>query len=268
MSNDNSSPTVTNCTFTGNTSKTHGGGIYNYYSSPTVTNCILWGDEPNEICDDATSTTTVSYSDVEGGTGQSWFGTGCINADPLFVDPCNPDPNLRNFRVSPGSPCIDAADSNSVPADTVDLDNDGNTAEPIPYDLDGHPRFVDGDCNYTAIVDMGAFEFSCSYFGDFDSDCDIDFADFAILAKQWQLVRLSSDFGPDGGDGIVNFLDWATLASGWQDTTDIEDVAVFADQWLLCGAYCADIAPAPYGDGVVNMLDFAILAENWFLGVE
>ncbi len=33
-----SSPTVTNCTFTGNTSSDTGGGMYNLMSSPTVTN--------------------------------------------------------------------------------------------------------------------------------------------------------------------------------------------------------------------------------------
>jgi parallel beta-helix repeat protein/predicted outer membrane repeat protein len=39
-----SSPTVTNCIFTGNSAE-HGGGIYNYYgSSPTVTNCTFSGN--------------------------------------------------------------------------------------------------------------------------------------------------------------------------------------------------------------------------------
>jgi len=40
--NDNGSPTVTNCTFTENTSIAFGGGMYNFnYSSPTVTHCIF-----------------------------------------------------------------------------------------------------------------------------------------------------------------------------------------------------------------------------------
>ena len=30
-----------------------------------------------------------------------------------------------------------------VPADTRDLDGDGDSAEWLPYDLDGEPRFVD-----------------------------------------------------------------------------------------------------------------------------
>jgi parallel beta-helix repeat protein len=273
---NNGSPTVTNCTFSGNIADANGGGMWNYMSSPTVTNCILWGDtaaiDGNEIALLEGSTIDVNYCDVRGGQadiykdGSSTVTWGInINADPLFVDPCNPDPNLRNFRLAPGSPCIDAANNDFVPADTADLDGDGNTAEPTPYDLDGHPRFVDGDCNDTDIVDMGAYEFNLAYYGDLDCDCDVDVDDLAVLCDEWLLKKLLWDVREDG---FVNFLDWAILANGWQDTTNIDDVAVFADQWLLCGAYRADIAPAPNGEGVVNMLDFATLAENWLLGAE
>ena len=47
MYNSNSSPTVTNCTFTGNSAEYRGdgAGMYNYnYSSPTVTNCTFTGN--------------------------------------------------------------------------------------------------------------------------------------------------------------------------------------------------------------------------------
>lgn len=51
MANDtSSSPTLTNCTFAGN-SADFGGGMCNQSSSVTVTNCILWGDSPSEILD-------------------------------------------------------------------------------------------------------------------------------------------------------------------------------------------------------------------------
>ncbi len=39
----NSSPTVTNCTFSGN-SAADGGGMFNFNSSPTVTNCSFSGN--------------------------------------------------------------------------------------------------------------------------------------------------------------------------------------------------------------------------------
>jgi hypothetical protein len=149
----NSSPTVTNCTFGGNSDNAGGGGIYcTSSSSPSLANCILWGDTPGEIAL-VDSTITVTYSDVQGG----WPGTGNIDADPVFVGAYG--------RLLPGSPCIDAADNTAVPADTEDLDGDGDTTEPIPIDLEGNPRFVDdvdtldtglGD---PPIVDMGAYEF-------------------------------------------------------------------------------------------------------------
>ncbi|MHC4659374.1 MAG: choice-of-anchor Q domain-containing protein, partial [Planctomycetota bacterium] len=63
-----------------------------------------------------------------------------------------------DYHLLPGSPCIDAGDNNSVPADTTDLDGDGNTTEPIPWDLDGNPRVVDGDNDGNSVVDMGAYE--------------------------------------------------------------------------------------------------------------
>jgi len=119
-----------------------GGGIYvlTYeQSAPTVTNSILWGNEASVSGDQIflhfqTGWIDVRYSDVQGG----WSGTGNIDADPVFVDALNGD-----FHLAAGSPCIDAGDNAAVPADEWDLDDDGDTNEPIPFDLDGNPRFVD-----------------------------------------------------------------------------------------------------------------------------
>ena len=114
-----SSPTVTNCTFSSNSASDDGGGMYNINSSsPTVTNCILWGDtagsDGNEIALFSSSTIDVNYCDVQGGQagiyndgGTINWGSGNIDADPLFVDPLNDDFHLQ---CSPPSPCIDAGD--------------------------------------------------------------------------------------------------------------------------------------------------------------
>ena len=81
----------------------------------------------------------------------------------------------NDYRLSSGSPCIDAGDNSAVSADTFDLDNDGNTTEPIPFDLDGNPRFEDdpatpdGGAGSPPIVDMGAWEYQgCMT----NADCD------------------------------------------------------------------------------------------------
>jgi parallel beta-helix repeat protein len=69
-----------------------------------------------------------------------------------------------DYRLRPSSPCIDAGDNLAVPFDVPDIDGDGNTAEPIPWDIDCQSRFVDypqvlGSGNGTPpIVDMGAYE--------------------------------------------------------------------------------------------------------------
>ena len=52
MYNLHGSPTVTQCTFSGNSASTRSGGMENFDSSSTVTNCILWGDTPEEIYND------------------------------------------------------------------------------------------------------------------------------------------------------------------------------------------------------------------------
>jgi hypothetical protein len=99
--------------------------------------------------------------------------------------------------------------------------------------------------------------------GDFDKDSDVDTGDLGVFVEQWLLERLAGDVAPDGGDGIVNFVDWAVFADRWQNRAGMNDLAVWLEQWLQFGAYCADLAPEPGGDGTVNMLDFAVLAFQW-----
>jgi hypothetical protein len=99
-------------------------------SSPTVTNCILWGNTHDEIYN-YESSPTVTYSDVQGGTGEIWFGEGCIDTHPMFAD--------AEGRLMAFSPCIDAGNDAAVPSN-------------VTTDLDGNPR-IQGVC-----VDMGAFE--------------------------------------------------------------------------------------------------------------
>jgi len=41
MYNDNASPTITNCTFSRNSTPYHAGGMFNNYSSPMITNCTF-----------------------------------------------------------------------------------------------------------------------------------------------------------------------------------------------------------------------------------
>ncbi len=182
-----SSPTVINCTFSGNSAGS-GGGIYNYNSSsPTLTNCILWGNTDSGPTDESAQiinisiTPVIDYTCVQGWTG-GMGGVGNFGADPLFKDADGPDDIFGteddNLQLTYSSPCIDSADSNSVPIDTADLDSDGDTAEPTPIDLAGNDRFTDdpatGDSGSGTwpIVDMGAFEYTPSSDSDDDGTPD------------------------------------------------------------------------------------------------
>ncbi len=145
--NSASSPPVASCTFSGNTASYRGGGMDNVYSSsPTVTNCVLWGDtapDGPEIYNDGSSTSVVTYSNVQGG----YAGDGNINADPLFAAAPN------DLHIGAGSPCIDAANGDVAP----EHDKDGN---PRVDDPGTEPNTGTGDPDY---VDMGAYEYQPSW---------------------------------------------------------------------------------------------------------
>ncbi|MBA7651097.1 hypothetical protein ES703_58912 [subsurface metagenome] len=130
MGNDgSSSPTITNCTFTGNYAKDMGAALYQGSgpsNNPTVTNCIFWGNiapsGAKEIYNWHECNPAVTYSCVEGG----YRGVGNIDADPLFVDAKNGD-----YRLAPGSPCVDAGNGAVAP----ETDKDEN----LRFDDKGMP---------------------------------------------------------------------------------------------------------------------------------
>jgi len=129
---------LTNCTIIGNSADSGGALFCEYSQVATLTNCILWDNTAQEIYVGSTDP-VVTYCDIEGGTGESWFGTGCIDADPFLAFP-------DDVRLLPGSPCIDAGT------------NDPPTGLP-GSDPDGHVRPLDGDGDGVAIADMGVYEF-------------------------------------------------------------------------------------------------------------
>jgi hypothetical protein len=128
-------PIITNCTFAGN----YGQGLVNYSNSTVVTNCILW--DATAIHNEGTST-IIAWNDIRGG----WSGNN-ISADPCFANVAGGD-----FRITAGSPCIDAGNNYAVPAG-------------ITKDLGGANRFYDDASTVNtgqgsgAIVDIGAYEF-------------------------------------------------------------------------------------------------------------
>jgi hypothetical protein len=136
MYNYNASPTIINCIFSGNTAGSIGGSMYNFTSSPIITNCIIYGN--NSGIDDISSSTTVTYSDVQGG----YSGAGNIDQDPLFVNaPSYTTAPFTggNYNLQKSSHCINAGSNAALPAG-------------ITTDLAGNQRIIGGT------VDMGAYE--------------------------------------------------------------------------------------------------------------
>ncbi|NUN97208.1 MAG: right-handed parallel beta-helix repeat-containing protein, partial [Candidatus Omnitrophica bacterium] len=157
-------PTVINCAFSNNLSSSdlpalgNGGGIYLAGGTAApIRNCILWGNSAgtNAQIGGSLGAAQVSHSIVQGG----FAGTGNLNADPQFVDPDGADNTSGtgddDLHLNLGSPAIDAGSNGHLPADSADLDRDGNTAETLPIDLFGNPRVTYESCG---IVDMGVHE--------------------------------------------------------------------------------------------------------------
>jgi len=193
--NNGSSPTLSNCTLAGNYASL-AGGIFNYdTSSPTIANCILWANTHDYAAAEFAQIYTesgdpiVTFSCIQDDDSSDGYipfndeGGNNIDDDPLFVqspddgeDGWGDDPtstgvdegandNYGDLHLSAGSPCTDAADNGAVPLDASDVDDDGDTAEATPLDLDYSTRFVDDpdtpDTGIGAppIVDMGVYEF-------------------------------------------------------------------------------------------------------------
>ncbi len=266
---------LTNCTFSQN-SATSGGAVAVFGGGNMhLRNCILWGNNPDQIVIINFGFIVVVSSDVQGGWGSN------IDADPLFVNPDNGD-----YRLLPGSPCIDAGDNTAVPED-------------ITTDLDGNPRFLeipetpDTGNGTLPIVDMGAYESlggGCLAVTSQEVVCHADGTTFTVnieglnactggttqvtftasggaVGEELCFTALVNDGGfccsteicvtiPDctpvglpsdlNGDGIVGIVDWLALLADWGSCSD-------------CGNCPADFD----GDCLVGIFDLLVLLGDW-----
>jgi hypothetical protein len=200
--------TLTNCTLTSNSAYS-GGGSY----GGTLNNCIVW---MNAIISGETnnySGGTFSYSC----TTPLPSGTGNLSADPLFRLPAAGD-----FRLSPGSPCLNAG-TNSYAVGAVDLL--------------GNARIQDGT------VDMGAYEGAWTL--STNASC---FARNVSATGSVDGVTVSWDFPSDGGASLYRVCrmdvvtgQW-TPVSGWISGTSFLDTQLrggVTNQYAIVSAFDA-----------------------------
>ena len=166
-----------------------GGGIYQFFGSTTIKNTVV-----------AENTSGGSANDVYGYVGSannSFFGTtvsinsGANNinngGNPVLGELLDNGGTVLTRSPLDGSPLIDAGSNALLPADTTDVDHDGNTAETLPLDARGGLRIVGGT------VDIGAVE---------------------------QILNESIN-GTDGDNNIIGGLGTDTLSGlGGNDTVD------------------------------------------------
>ena len=154
----------------------------------------------------------IDSIDVKPGATLVW-GPGNIDADARFVrpgrwddagTPDDPSDDVYvpgDYRLLPGSPCIDAG--------TNDVDNpDTPEVETLPAtDIAGVTRVIDGDFSGTATVDIGAYEFLP---GDADGDGRVTLIDLLRIRNSLGLDPSSSPearLADVNGDGAVNMVD-------------------------------------------------------------
>jgi hypothetical protein len=241
MYNGNSDLALVNCLFSGNIARSNccswndpwcdcdqwmcGGGegdaLLMSSGAAVIANCTFASDD--DIATRATSNTLIANSIMGGGIynatwwtpssttvtfsllTREWPGPGSHNiiGEPLFVDPDHGD-----YRLAPGSPCIDAGNNAAVPIGTT-------------TDLQGNPRIADDPTSPDsghgglATVDMGAYELQAPCPWDLDGDGTVSLDDILGLLDSFGPCADPDDCPADfDGSGDVGVTDlFAQLAS-------------------------------------------------------
>ncbi|MGD9688325.1 MAG: kelch repeat-containing protein [Phycisphaerales bacterium] len=173
------------CTFHGNWTQTGQGGALKFEptsgandSTPVLfTNSVVWGNGRGT----SPGGSPTLAEQISGGPDTSWITRTCVQGlnfgggenlgtDPFFIDDTGPATinglgvRARDLRLDHPSACIDHGNRAGIPADTLDLDNDGDLTEPLPHDVlhaarfVDNPRLIDTGLGIAPHSDLGAYE--------------------------------------------------------------------------------------------------------------
>jgi len=143
-----------------------------------------------------TAMTVTSYADAK----TNMEGASGIKAGWSYT--------IRDYHVTPESPCVDKGNPNYV-------------SGPNETDVEKMPRVVNGDCADSTRIDMGAYEFSYAWAGDFNGNCRVDILDFGLIASAWVAEAGASTFD--------HLFDISVPAD---ERIDAGDLTILAEHWL------------------------------------
>ena len=175
---------IVNCLFNGNESYDKGGAIY-FHQTSLVANSIFRRDFSARWSELAPRDENAEMFPVRCNI-EGWPSGELVSDEiPGYLNELGPDgltgtgdEDFRSTRCSEG---IDQGDQTLLPADRADIDEDGDTSEPIPFDLLGNPRVIDipsvpnapGVPGGDSAVDRGPYEFDgLGEICPADIDCD------------------------------------------------------------------------------------------------
>ena len=189
-------PALINCTIAGNAEY----GLKSEEPSvPSVVNCIVWGN--HHPVGQISGSATVAHGCIQGGFPG---GSDIITDDPLFLNAAG-----GNYRLTIGSPCVNAGDNTAIEGET-DVDLDGRERIVHEFvDLGAYEQqdAGSGDINGDGLVsldDLGPFveclwgpamtpapagitTSTCLNVFDFDAEGDVDLVDFDTFVRLFEL---------------------------------------------------------------------------------
>jgi hypothetical protein len=228
------SASFVNCQFSGNAATEHGGAML-VAGAIELVHCTVAdnADPDGAVHTEAGGTSTVRNSIVRTSQLAAFVGAGTVDAqtnivtgpvpcggciDNFDVDPGFADAGSGDYRLAEGSPAVDRGDLAFLPADSLDLDDDGDTREPLPVDLDGVTRVVDQP-KVAGEVDLGAYERQGPTVGpcpaDLDGDGEVGFTDLTALLAAWGPCGEEPCPADLNGGGFVGFPDLTALLAAW-----------------------------------------------------
>ena len=145
------SSTIINTTIVNNSAVNFGGGLMYEGSAGNLTmlNSIVVGNAATIGPDIFVNggTLVANENNIIGDLSNSGFPSAFFVGYPAFVDSAS-----NNYELQNNSPAIDAGDNVFLPADSCDIDADGDLLEQIDIDLHGDTRI------HGCRVDIGAYE--------------------------------------------------------------------------------------------------------------